>query len=254
MPSDGDALLKVICERPREDTPRLMYADWLDEHGDSLRAEFIRFQIEFPRWNTSHPRYAELRARDDTFEAARPAWLNALPRAPGVKYVNSPVGWWDRGFVCWVEFQHTKAFAESADVVFEATPATTLEVNRVTAGTVSRMLDSPLVARVSQLYLHGTLGPDAVRRVAACARLSQLETLHLWGGCPDEGAEALAASPHLGALKMISFSGHTLTDRGLLALVDSAALAAVSRVVLNGSHGISKSALARAKRRFAELD
>jgi uncharacterized protein (TIGR02996 family) len=251
MPSDGDALLKVICERPREDTPRLMYADWLDEHGDPLRAEFIRFQIEFPKWDSSHPRYAELRARDDRFDAARAEWVNALPRPPGVKYVDS-VGW-DRGFVGWVEFRSSKAFARHAAAVFAATPVTALEVNRVTAGTVARVLNSVFVPRVPRLYLSGPLGVDAVRRVAGCARLSQLETLHVWGSCPDEGAEALAASPHLGALETLSFSSHTLTDRGLLALTDSAALAALSRVVLNGKYGISESALARAKARFAEF-
>jgi uncharacterized protein (TIGR02996 family) len=251
MPSDGDALLKVICERPREDTPRLMYADWLDEHGDALRAEFIRFQVEFPRWDSSHPRYKELSARDDKFEDARAVWSAALPRPTGVKYVDYLH--WDRGFVGWAEFRNTKAFATSATVVFAATPVTTLEVNRVTVGTVGRVLGSPLVARVSQLFLRGPLGLSAVRQVAACARLTQLETLHVWGGCPDEGAEALAASAHLGALAALSFSGHTLTDRGLLALADSPALAALSRVVLNGSHGISKSALARAKQRFAQF-
>lgn len=252
MPSDGDALLKVICERPREDTPRLMYADWLDEHGDALRADFIRFQIEFPKWDSSHPRYAELMERDDTFEDARPKWSAALPRPSGVKYVDHLH--WDRGFVGWAEFRNTKAFAQHAEAVFAATPITTLEVNGVTAGTAGRVLDSPLVERVSRLFLRGPLGLSAVRRVAACEHLSQLEMLCVWGGCPDEGAEALAASSHLGALKVLSFSGHTLTDRGLLALTDSAALVGLSRVVLNGSYGISKRVLERAKRRFAELD
>jgi uncharacterized protein (TIGR02996 family) len=251
MPSDGDALLKVICERPREDTPRLMYADWLDEHGDRLRADFIRFQIEFPRWSTSHPRYAELSARDDTFESARPKWIGMLAHPSGVKYVD-PVGW-DRGFMAWVQFRNTKVFVESAGDVFSATPVTTLDVSGVTGGTVDRVLGSPLVARVKRLFLHGELGPRVALEIATCARLSQLETLHVWGGCPDAGAESLAASPNLGALKVLSFSGHTLSDRGLLALVDSAALAALSRVVLNGAPGISKRVLARAKRRFAEL-
>lgn len=49
MNSDGDALLRAILMRPAEDTPRLAYADWLDEHGESERAEFIRVQVEFER-------------------------------------------------------------------------------------------------------------------------------------------------------------------------------------------------------------
>src|SRR4051794_488825 len=44
--SDRDALLAAIRQAPRDDAPRLVYADWLDENGDSDRAEFIRLQIE----------------------------------------------------------------------------------------------------------------------------------------------------------------------------------------------------------------
>ena len=46
--SDGDALLAAILAEPDEDTPRLAYADWLDEYGgeaEHVRAEFIRTQI-----------------------------------------------------------------------------------------------------------------------------------------------------------------------------------------------------------------
>src|SRR5438093_1495473 len=43
------ALLAAICAHPDEDTPRLVYADWLDEHGEHDRAEFIRVQCELTR-------------------------------------------------------------------------------------------------------------------------------------------------------------------------------------------------------------
>jgi len=35
-----------IIARPEDDGPRLVYADWLEEHGDSDRAEFIRVSIQ----------------------------------------------------------------------------------------------------------------------------------------------------------------------------------------------------------------
>jgi uncharacterized protein (TIGR02996 family) len=47
--SDGPALLAAILAHPAEDTPRLAYADWLQEQGDDERAEFIRVQIELAR-------------------------------------------------------------------------------------------------------------------------------------------------------------------------------------------------------------
>ena len=45
MTSDGPALLAAILANPEDDTPRLVYADWLDENAQPFRAEFIRAQI-----------------------------------------------------------------------------------------------------------------------------------------------------------------------------------------------------------------
>jgi uncharacterized protein (TIGR02996 family) len=45
--TDERALLAAIVREPDELTPRLMFADWLDEHGDEgarARAQFIRLQ------------------------------------------------------------------------------------------------------------------------------------------------------------------------------------------------------------------
>lgn len=41
-----DGLLQAILEEPDSDDLRLIYADWLDEHGQEGRAEFIRVQVE----------------------------------------------------------------------------------------------------------------------------------------------------------------------------------------------------------------
>jgi uncharacterized protein (TIGR02996 family) len=40
---DEKAFLRAVCEHPDDDRPRLIFADWLDEHGDP-RGEFIRLQ------------------------------------------------------------------------------------------------------------------------------------------------------------------------------------------------------------------
>ena len=39
----GEAFLQAILENPQDDTPRLAYADWLEERDDP-RGEFIRVQ------------------------------------------------------------------------------------------------------------------------------------------------------------------------------------------------------------------
>ena len=43
--------LRDICEHPEDDTPRLIFADWLEDHGEPERAEFIRVQCELAAWN-----------------------------------------------------------------------------------------------------------------------------------------------------------------------------------------------------------
>ena len=57
-------LLAEIAARPDDDTLRLAFADWLDEHGDAAdrdRAEFIRVQCELGVWSgRGHPREVEL--------------------------------------------------------------------------------------------------------------------------------------------------------------------------------------------------
>lgn len=43
--NERTAFLKAICDEPREDAHRLVYADWLEEYGEGERAEFIRVQV-----------------------------------------------------------------------------------------------------------------------------------------------------------------------------------------------------------------
>jgi uncharacterized protein (TIGR02996 family) len=44
-----EGFLADIIEHPADDTPRLVYADWLEEHSDPGRAEFIRTQCAAER-------------------------------------------------------------------------------------------------------------------------------------------------------------------------------------------------------------
>lgn len=44
--TDREALLRAVLLSPADDTPRLVFADWLDETGQPERAELIRVQCE----------------------------------------------------------------------------------------------------------------------------------------------------------------------------------------------------------------
>src|SRR5262245_43074307 len=56
MRFDDPSLLAAICAHPQDDSLRLVYADWLDDHDESDRAEFVRLQVAnpietTPRWS-----------------------------------------------------------------------------------------------------------------------------------------------------------------------------------------------------------
>src|SRR5262245_13702893 len=104
-----EAFLQDIREHPDDDTPRLIFADWLEEHGQPERGEFIRIQCELARTppeppDFARPPFAEAAAQDKMRRALEArekelidrnthAWLAPLDRA--ADYV-----WFDRGLPC----------------------------------------------------------------------------------------------------------------------------------------------------------
>jgi uncharacterized protein (TIGR02996 family) len=75
------ALLRAILDDPEDDGIRLIYADWLEEHGRAERAEFIRAQIEGARLPPAGTeRRRALRARQAALVAEHSAaWAVDLP-------------------------------------------------------------------------------------------------------------------------------------------------------------------------------
>jgi uncharacterized protein (TIGR02996 family) len=69
--TDHAALLAAVLDRPADDTPRLVYADWLDDHAQAERAEFIRAQVAIARLLAvaRRSRHAPRRARAALAEA-----------------------------------------------------------------------------------------------------------------------------------------------------------------------------------------
>src|SRR6476646_2008450 len=49
MHPEADALLDAIFDNPDDDTPRLVYADWLQENGHEDYAQFIRLSCRIDR-------------------------------------------------------------------------------------------------------------------------------------------------------------------------------------------------------------
>src|SRR5580692_11368146 len=92
--TDGDALRRAVIANRDDDAPRLIYADWLDENGQSDRAAFIRAQVEAARAEpfSSEALEAESRA-DRLLEQHRRKWTRHL----GESVIEEPG--FHRGFI-----------------------------------------------------------------------------------------------------------------------------------------------------------
>jgi uncharacterized protein (TIGR02996 family) len=100
--TDGDALLQAILAHPGDELVRLVYADWLEEAGETERAELIRLQIELVHADTALPR---ARAREQVLlgPGGAQVWQRrrewALTGAARTTWPGDVGGWeWHRGF------------------------------------------------------------------------------------------------------------------------------------------------------------
>ncbi len=151
MTSDGDALFRAICDQPAEDTPRLVYADWLEENGQPERAEFIRLQCE--AWNLC-PAYPTLEAaRTRAFLLAREfgdEWYSQLPWLGGVTWS----GLFVRGFIDGVQVAADDiATTARLNAVFRAAPVRRIIINPLDQRRLPMILESPFLGRLAVLKL-----------------------------------------------------------------------------------------------------
>ena len=101
-----------------DDTPRLVYADWLAENGQDERAEFIRVQVErarLPAWDAAQVRLC-LREQE-LLKLHGEEWLAELPAVEGAKWEG-----FRRGIVAEVSFASFEALRANAPAVRAAAP------------------------------------------------------------------------------------------------------------------------------------
>ena len=108
MSEEERSFVYAVIESPDDDLPRLVFADWLDEHGEVDRAAFIRLSVEIlatVRWGEPHHKdFAGVhRLREQRGEVNRIltsqgfSSLDGLPRWPFPRDQIEPI--WERGFV-----------------------------------------------------------------------------------------------------------------------------------------------------------
>jgi uncharacterized protein (TIGR02996 family) len=83
--TDADALLDAIFAYPEDDLPRLVYADWLSEHGQEAYGEFIRLQCAVAREKPFSPAANELwKGIGRVWRQLEDEWWPILQAAPGL--------------------------------------------------------------------------------------------------------------------------------------------------------------------------
>ncbi len=78
-PGDFEALLRAVFENPDDDTPRLVFADFLDENDQPDRAALIRLQCELDRAPARSSRAKELKADEKRLLAKLRPTVGTLP-------------------------------------------------------------------------------------------------------------------------------------------------------------------------------
>lgn len=111
-------LLRGLLLNPEDDTPRLVYADWLQENGRRAEAGYIRSFLQGLPWMPSHSPPGCLSLPDGWVWAEMSQF-----RAGVVSRVNTL--WYHRGFGAAIECR-CDAFMRDADAIFRQHPITSV--------------------------------------------------------------------------------------------------------------------------------
>ncbi len=208
MPSLAGLLARVL-DRPDDDGPRLVYADWLDDLGDHPRADFVRVQLALAKLPAGDRRRTALADRETRLVAAHAAdWV-----APLAGIATAPV--FRRGFVHAVNLA-ARQFLARGDDLFAHAPVRDLHLLDV-GGHHDAVFASPHLSRLVGLTVFAQhQGEPLAAAVAECAHLTTLRRLNLGRneiGC--DGLQRLADSPHLGTLEDLDLAVNHIDGVGV---------------------------------------
>jgi uncharacterized protein (TIGR02996 family) len=226
MTADERALLNAILAAPEDDLPRLVYADWLEEHDRVERAEFIRVECELARSEPGSAGRAALFARRvELMRRHRPNWFPAYSDAEALL-----ISWKTaRGFVESLEVA-TEGFLQLTEEWFADQPITRLKVTALYTGYgadrrwfAKQILTSPLLGCVESLDLDSSgLNAAGAYWLSQNRHVRRLRELSVsCNRLNDEAAATLARMPGLGQLRVLDLSGNYLTDPGAQAIINS---------------------------------
>jgi uncharacterized protein (TIGR02996 family) len=239
--------LQEIKEHPDDDTPRLIFADWLEEQGDP-RGVFLRSQVLRAQLSPRDPRQEALkRSEGAVFREHFYAWLGPL--------IDHARWEFDRGLIV-LEARAEKFL--TPEVASLATPGICdwiigLRLLETRRAHLPRLLESPYLPHVALLDLSGNrLGPEAANVLGQSAAIAHLRTLLVGSNrLGPLGATALATSKHLAGLTMLDLSSNAIDRAGAVALAESAHLGNL-RLLLVANNNIPPDAQVLLLERFGE--
>jgi uncharacterized protein (TIGR02996 family) len=234
---DDEALLAAIVAHPDEDTPRLAYADWLDEHrpdkrpspaqGPSARAELIRVQCRLAQLTPADAEYTDLLDQN----GALGAWLDrhdppakvSEPFASSDTECESFVRGFPHGIELHLNSASPRALARLDKNLKRLTATTTVRAIDVTcnaAPTGPAFVQLPALEALSHLRVVSYYFemPDLVPALVASPHLRHLRNLSLNSPLTDADCRALSGAKHFGALEEFVGNFGELSADGLRAL------------------------------------
>ena len=237
-----DALLAAVAANPADDLPRLVYADWCDENGRPVRAEFIRLQIEIAKKETL-PRaalnvFSSLWQRQQQLLDDHPDELLG-PLAGVVQPLNYE---FRRGFLDWVQLGLADflRYHESLGSVVPHPAARVVDAfgpldklptcpNAHLIRELSVARDEPIFGDGFGIVMAGEMR-DAAQHLPNLTRLD-LESCRLG----DERVRELFRQPSFPALVDLDLSFNDLTDAGVIDLLNTGLPQRLRRLVLGGN-------------------
>jgi uncharacterized protein (TIGR02996 family) len=197
---DQDALLAAVCDRPDDDTPRLVLADWLDDHGQPERAAFVRAQVELARTPAWEPFAVECRHRKPEWSDNGWPFRDTLPAFPAgwsVEWAQPP---FRRGFGWRVGVGSVLAWDALAPELFGRAPVGALHLRAAaTLDDWKRFAAGPWLERVREVHLEAGSPVEPVRALEAGGRLTALTGLH-FGVATSPGLDFLVGDVLAGPL------------------------------------------------------